>query len=140
MSPPTISSCWPHQPLVLTRARTFETGVKNLFWDSKAEWSFAVFDIERKNVYSGQPAVSSSTSPGHETDGVEFAAAVRVTEGWRLWGNSRISMRAMPTTSLPAFACGQHAAERAARCRQCRHLLPPPALAGGTRHVGSSRQ
>ena len=45
------------QPLQLTRARTMETGIKHLFWEKKAEWNFALFDIERRNVYAGVECV-----------------------------------------------------------------------------------
>ena len=51
---PTSSSCAPTQPLLLTTSRTYETGVKQLFWDKRAEWSFSAFDIERKNVYAAE--------------------------------------------------------------------------------------
>ena len=42
----------PTQPLLLTTSRIYETGVKLLFWDKRAEWTARAFDIERRNVYS----------------------------------------------------------------------------------------
>ena len=44
----------PTQPLLLTTSRIYETGVKQLFWDKRAEWTFSAFDIERNNVYSAK--------------------------------------------------------------------------------------
>ena len=38
-----------NQPLNLTASRTYETGVKQLFWGNKAEWTLSLYDIERKN-------------------------------------------------------------------------------------------
>src|SRR5215208_7543573 len=42
------------QPLNLTTSRTYETGLKQLFWGGRAEWTFSAFDIERRNVYAAQ--------------------------------------------------------------------------------------
>jgi outer membrane receptor protein involved in Fe transport len=36
--------------LVLTSTQTYETGVKQLLWDNRAEWTFAAYDITRRNV------------------------------------------------------------------------------------------
>ena len=35
----------------MTSARIYEAGVKQLFWDNRAEWTFAAYDIIRRNVY-----------------------------------------------------------------------------------------
>ena len=48
---PTSSLFGRRTPLLLTTSRTYETGVKQLFWDKRAEWTFSAFDIERRNVY-----------------------------------------------------------------------------------------
>ena len=42
------------QQPVLTRSRIYEAGIKQLFWERKAEWSLGVFDIARYNVYAAQ--------------------------------------------------------------------------------------
>ena len=77
----------PDKPLNLTRARTYETGVKHLLWDGRAEWTFSAFDIERKNVFAAQGGQTLNIAGKLQSQGVEFAAAVRPTLEWKLWGN-----------------------------------------------------
>ncbi|QIO34998.1 TonB-dependent receptor [Bradyrhizobium sp. 1(2017)] len=77
----------PTQPLDLTTARTYETGVKHLFWDNRAEWSFAAYDILRKNVYAAAGGMQLNIAGRQESKGVELAAAIRPIEPLRLWGN-----------------------------------------------------
>jgi len=75
------------QPLDLTTSRTYETGVKQLFWDNKAEWSFSAFDILRKNVYAAAGGMQLNIAGRQESKGVEIAAAIRPTAAWKFWGN-----------------------------------------------------
>lgn len=77
----------PNQPLDLTTARTYETGVKHLFWDNRAEWSFSAYDILRKNVYAAAGGMLLNIAGRQESKGVELAASVRPIEPLRLWGN-----------------------------------------------------
>ncbi|MGY4361253.1 iron complex outermembrane receptor protein [Bradyrhizobium sp. i1.7.7] len=77
----------PTQPLDLTTARTYETGVKHLFWDNRAEWSFSAYDILRKNVYAAAGGMQLNIAGRQESKGVELAAAVRPIDPLRLWGN-----------------------------------------------------
>jgi len=77
----------PTQPLNLTRSRTYETGIKNLFWERKAEWSLALYDIERDNVYTAQGGQSLNIAGKQLSNGIELAGAVRPTWQWNLWGN-----------------------------------------------------
>ena len=77
----------PTQPLDLTTARTYETGVKHLFWDNRAEWSFSAYDIQRKNVYAAAGGMLLNIAGRQESKGVELAAAVRPIDPLRLWGN-----------------------------------------------------
>ncbi|WFU38293.1 TonB-dependent receptor [Bradyrhizobium sp. CB82] len=77
----------PTQPLDLTTSRTYETGVKHLFWDNRAEWSFSAYDILRKNVYAAAGGMQLNIAGRQESKGVELAGAVRVTDAIRLWGN-----------------------------------------------------
>lgn len=77
----------PAQPLDLTTARTYETGVKHLFWDNRAEWSFSAYDILRKNVYAAAGGMALNIAGRQESKGVELAASVRPIEPLRLWGN-----------------------------------------------------
>lgn len=77
----------PTQPLDLTTARTYETGVKHLFWDNRAEWSFSAYDILRKNVYAAAGGMALNIAGRQESKGVELAASVRPIDPLRLWGN-----------------------------------------------------
>ncbi len=77
----------PTQPLDLTTARTYETGVKHLFWDNRAEWSFSAYDIVRKNVYAAAGGQALNIAGRQESKGVELAASLRPIEPLRLWGN-----------------------------------------------------
>ena len=74
-------------PLALTSARIYETGVKQLFWDNKAEWTLAAYDIKRDNVYVQTSDTTFDLAGEIATKGVELAGAVRPIEGWKLWGN-----------------------------------------------------
>ncbi|EHR02427.1 TonB-dependent receptor [Bradyrhizobium sp. WSM471] len=77
----------PTDPLNLTTARTYETGVKHLFWDNRAEWSFSAYDILRKNVYAAAGGMQLNLAGRQESKGIELAASVRPIEPLRLWGN-----------------------------------------------------
>lgn len=77
----------PAQPLDLTTSRTYETGVKHLLWNNRAEWSFSAYDIERKNVYAAAGGMQLNIAGRQESKGVELAAAVRPIDPLRLWGN-----------------------------------------------------
>jgi iron complex outermembrane receptor protein len=74
-------------PLALTSAQIYETGVKQLFWNDRAEWTFAAYDITRRNVYvqTGPDTFDLAGEVG--TKGYELAGAVRPFDGWKLWGN-----------------------------------------------------
>jgi len=75
------------QPLNLTRARTFETGLKQISFDKRAEWSLSVFEIERKNVYAAQGGQQLNIAGKQISKGVEVAGAVRPLPGWNVWAN-----------------------------------------------------
>lgn len=77
----------PTDPLNLTTARIYETGVKHVFWDNRAEWSFSAYDILRKNVYAAAGGMQLNLAGRQESKGVELAASVRPIEPLRLWGN-----------------------------------------------------
>jgi iron complex outermembrane recepter protein len=75
------------QPLLLTRARTVEAGIKHLFWDKKAEWNLALYDIERSNVYAAAGGQSLNIAGKQNAKGIELSIAARPTHAWNLWGN-----------------------------------------------------
>jgi iron complex outermembrane recepter protein len=82
-----IFSISPRTSLQLTSARLYETGVKQLFWDNRAEWTFAAYDILRRNVYVALTNRVATLAGEIESKGIEFAAAVRPIDGLKLWGN-----------------------------------------------------
>jgi len=82
-----IFSIKPGTSLELTEARSYEVGVKDLFWDNRAEWTLAAYDIIRRNVYVQLTNAVATLAGEVDTKGVEFAAAVRPFDGWKAWGN-----------------------------------------------------
>lgn len=80
----------PTQPLVLTTSRIYETGVKELFWDSRAELTASVFDILRKNVYETKSGHAVNVAGSIEAKGAEIAGAIRPIDGWKLWANAAV--------------------------------------------------
>ena len=58
-----------------------------MFWDNRAEWSFSVFDIERKNVYVPESGQQFNIAGKIRTKGIELAGAVNPIGGLKLWGN-----------------------------------------------------
>jgi iron complex outermembrane receptor protein len=74
-------------PRALTSAQIYETGVKQLLWDNRAEWTFAAYDITRRNVYVPITDTTSALAGEIATKGIELAGAVRPIDGLKLWGN-----------------------------------------------------
>jgi iron complex outermembrane receptor protein len=77
----------PTQPLLLTTSRTYETGVKVLSFDKRAEFTFSAYDIERDNVYQSKSGHRVSVAATVHAKGVEWAAAIRPTDEWKIFGN-----------------------------------------------------
>jgi iron complex outermembrane receptor protein len=87
---PTVANIWiirPTQPLLLTTSRTIETGVKQVFWDKRAEWAFSVFEIERRNVYIPESGQQFNVAGRIRTKGIELSGAVNPFGGLKLFGN-----------------------------------------------------
>jgi iron complex outermembrane receptor protein len=82
-----IFSVSPATSLALTSARIYEIGIKQLFWDSRAEWTLSAYDIDRRNVYVQTSTTTFSLAGEIAVKGVELAAAVRPIDGLKLWGN-----------------------------------------------------
>ncbi len=82
-----IFSISPGNSLQLTSSRIYETGAKQLFWDGRAEWTIAAYNIQRRNVYEEIAPNVFALAGEVETKGIEAAAAVRPIEGLKLWGN-----------------------------------------------------
>jgi iron complex outermembrane recepter protein len=87
----TANSSGAPTPLSLTSAEIYETGIKQLFWDNKAEWTFSAYDIVRRNVYVPITDTTFALAGEIDTHGYELAGAVRPIEGLKLWGNVAIT-------------------------------------------------
>jgi iron complex outermembrane receptor protein len=82
-----IFSISPGNSLALTSAKIYETGVKNLFWDNRAEWTFSAYDITRNNVFVAISDTESALAGEIRTKGIELAGAVKPVDDLKIWGN-----------------------------------------------------
>ena len=83
-----IFSVSPGNSLQLTSSHLYETGVKQLLWDGRAEWSLAAYDILQRNVFVPVSTTVNDVAGEVASKGIEFAAAVRPFDGWKIWGNA----------------------------------------------------
>jgi iron complex outermembrane recepter protein len=83
-----VFSITPGTSLQLTSSRIYETGAKQLFWDGRAEWTVALYDIVQRNVFIPISTTETVVAGEVTSKGVELAAAVRPVEGLKLWGNA----------------------------------------------------
>jgi iron complex outermembrane receptor protein len=82
-----IFSVSPANSLELTSARIYETGLKVISDDKRAEATIAAYDIERRNIYVFLTNAVATLAGEVRTKGVEVAGAVRPVENLKLWGN-----------------------------------------------------
>ncbi|ADX45842.1 TonB-dependent receptor [Paracidovorax avenae ATCC 19860] len=75
----------PSQPLELTRARNTEVGVKQGFWQDRGEWTLALYDAERRNVYAGQGGQSLARAGALHSRGAELSLALRPAAALSVW-------------------------------------------------------
>lgn len=76
-----------NQQFDLATGHQWEVGAKGQFFNHRAEWTVAYFDIVRDNILT-QISQTASVNVGRQSSkGVEFDAAVRVTDAWRVQGN-----------------------------------------------------
>ena len=82
------------------RAHLSKPASSNCFWERKAEWSLALFDIERKNVYrgAGRPAAQHRGQAGFERAS-KWPAAVRPTARVESLGELRLHARRTTRTT-----------------------------------------
>ncbi|GAB1394150.1 TonB-dependent receptor [Rhodocyclaceae bacterium] len=75
--------------LDLTTAKQFELGIKQGFWGGKGEWTAAVYDIEKKNVFVPDPANPRDRLPigQQSSQGIELSLGLRPTQQWQIDGN-----------------------------------------------------
>lgn len=137
----------PTTPLLLTTARTYETGLKVLSADKRMEFTFSAFDIERDNVYVPESGLLFDLAGKIRSKGVEIAGAVNPFGGLRLWGNAAIvrsrfvnfdyidgngnpgSYSGMTPPNVPSFVANAGASYRF-------DTAWPFELGGSVRHVG----
>lgn len=81
----------PSQPLDLTRTRSTEVGAKHSFWARRGEWTLALYDIQRSNVYAAQGGQALALAGRQSSRGAEVSASLRITQGWRVWGNLAVN-------------------------------------------------
>jgi iron complex outermembrane recepter protein len=77
-------------PLTLTSSVIKEVGVKQSLLNDRAEWTFAAFDLDRRNVIeviNSGPPPTFGIAGDIESKGVELSAAIRPVDGLKLWGN-----------------------------------------------------
>jgi len=82
-----IFSVTPGTSVDLTSARIYETGMKALSPDKRAELTFSAYDIDRRNVYVQITNAVASLAGEVRTRGIEMAAALRPVDNLKLWGN-----------------------------------------------------
>ncbi len=130
------------QPLDMTKTRTLEIGIKQAFWANRGEWSFALYDIARSNVYTAQGGRALALAGQQVSRGAEMSVAARLSGPWRLWGNLAInetryenydfnggSFSGNTPPNAPRVVANAGAAYRWAGTR-------PVELSGWLRHVG----
>ncbi len=86
-----IFSVTPRTTLELTSSRIYETGVKQLFWGNKAEWTLSAYDLARQNVFVQINETTSTLAGEIHTKGIELAGAVRPVEDVKLWANAAVT-------------------------------------------------
>ena len=84
----------PGQPVELTRVRSYEAGVKQLWWERRAEWTLAAFDMTRSNVYAAAGGRTLNSAGEQRSKGLELSAAVRPDARWHFWGNAAYTQAA----------------------------------------------
>ena len=75
-------------PVSLTSSRIYETGAKQKFWDDRAEWTIAAYDIRQRNVYVPVSTTVDDVAGEVASKGIELAGAVSPVEGLQLWANA----------------------------------------------------
>ncbi len=75
--------------LDLTTARQLEVGIKQGFWNGKAEWTAAAYEIRKRNVFVPDPARPTNRLPvgRQSSQGLELSLGLRPTAQWQVDGN-----------------------------------------------------
>jgi iron complex outermembrane receptor protein len=135
-----IFSIKPGTSLELTGSRIYEAGVKQLFWGDRAEWTLSAYDINRRNVYVQITNAVAALAGEIDTKGVEFAAAVRPIDGWKLWGNVAFTQARYRDFDVFTGNTPSNVAPliiNAGASYRWNHLRWPIEVGGSVRHVGN---
>ncbi|CAA0113870.1 Ferrichrome outer membrane transporter/phage receptor [BD1-7 clade bacterium] len=68
--------------LELTEGRQFEIGLKQQFWDNRAQYTIALFDIVKKNLLVSDPGGVQRQVGQQSSQGVEFEFFLRPTDNF----------------------------------------------------------
>lgn len=71
----------------LTTGRQVEIGVKQSFWNGRAEWTLAAYDIVKENLIVPVTTTTTLQVGQQSSRGVEFSLAARLTDALRVEGN-----------------------------------------------------
>jgi iron complex outermembrane receptor protein len=86
-----IFSVSPGSSLDLTSSRIYETGLKLISDDKRAEATISVYDIMRQHVFVQLTEAISTEAGSVHTQGIELSGAMRPTDNIKLWGNVAIT-------------------------------------------------
>ncbi len=75
--------------LDLTTAKQFEVGIKQDFWAGKGEWTAAVYDIQKRNVFVPDPDRPANRLPvgKQSSQGIELSLGLRPARQWQIDAN-----------------------------------------------------
>lgn len=81
-----------NQEFKLARGKQVEVGVKQSFWDDRAEWTLAAYRIEKTDLLTPDPNKPGlSQQVGKQSSrGVEASLGVEIGQGWRVDANAAI--------------------------------------------------
>jgi iron complex outermembrane receptor protein len=134
-----IFSISPGKSLQLTSSRIFETGAKQMFWDGKAEWTIAAYDIQQRNVFVPVNTTTTDLAGEVASKGIELAAAVRPFDGWKLWANAAYTHARFVNFDVWTGNTPPNVAPvivNAGASYRFNHWRWPVELGGSIRHVG----
>jgi iron complex outermembrane recepter protein len=79
-------------PATLTSSLIKEVGVKQSLWNDRAEWTFAAYDLDRRNVIEviARNPPAFGVAGDIDSKGIELNGAIRPVDGLKLWGNIAI--------------------------------------------------
>jgi iron complex outermembrane receptor protein len=134
-------SAKPTSSLELASARIYETGIKQLLWDNSAEWALSAYHITRNNIAVQLNTTTFAVTGEVQTQGFEFAAAVRPIDGLKLWGNVAVVKAQYKNFDFAGFTGNTPSnvaplITNAGVSYRWSHLRWPVEIGGSVRHVG----